>query len=187
MTSLDEMIATVRGRMVELLNSGQKTRETALVLADLEEELERRARVDERLAGRVNALGQAFPPSRSDAGSLMGPTILDRPLPAGLDDRAGFPRSHRPPSATEAARGVAIAYASHSPTFYRALIERLRPGEKFRLETQFGAFEMTRGEFETALPSMVRSNSYQQGTDGAPGAARYVTGRVPRTIEQYRV
>ena len=61
------------------------------------------------------------------------------------------------------------------------------PGEKFRIETQHGMFEMTREEFETALPAMVRSASYQRGTDSAPGAARYVTGHVPQGIKQFQV
>jgi hypothetical protein len=180
--TLDELIFRIRTRLTDLLASGAATRDTALLLADLEEEHGRREQMDQRLVARADALDT--PRDGVTAGTSP---VLDRPLPARLDDRAGIPRTHRAPNDEERSRGVAIAYANANPTFYRALIERLLPGEKFRLETQHGTFEMTREEFEMALPAMVRSASYQRGTDGAPGAARYVTGRVPQTIERFRV
>ncbi len=186
MATLDELMDQVRARMGELLSGGQPTRDTALLLADLEEEQDRRARADEKLTQRVTGL--AGDANRvSSFAALPGAAVLGRPLPAGLDDRAGVPRSHREPTEAERERGVVVAYSNAHPTFYRAVIDRLRDEEKFRIETQHGNFEMTRAEFETALPAMARSNSYQRGTDTAPGAARYVTGRVPQTIERFRV
>ena len=179
--SLDQLITGVRVRLSKLLASGAATRETARLLADLEEEQARRDQIDDRLRSRTAAL-ESGPAVEASATS-----VLDRPLPAELDDRAGVPRSHRPPTDDERVRGVVVSYANANPTFYRALIDRLQPGEKFRIETAQGTFEMTRDEFETALPAMARSASYQHGTDGAPGAARYVTGRVPRAIDRYRV
>ena len=180
--TLDELIERARARLTDLLAGGAATRDTALLLADLEEEQGRREQVDRRFAARAQSLDT--PRAAVSAGSSR---VLDRVLPAGLDDRAGIPRSHRSPNDEESARGVVIAYSNANPTFYRAVIERLLSGEKFRLETQHGTFEMTREEFEAALPAMVRSASYQRGTDGAPGAARYVTGRVPKSIERFRV
>ena len=179
--NLDALIKQTRIRLSNLLARGAATRETARLLADLEEEQTRREQIDARLAARAASFeGGAVSTDRAES-------VLDRPLPPGLDDRAGVPRSHRPPTAGEEARGVVVAYANANPTFYRALIERLRPGEKFRHETPLGTFEMTRDEFEAALRAMVRSASYQRGTDGAPGAARYVTGRVPKPLARYRV
>ena len=179
--SLDQLIAAIRLRLSKLLANGAPTRETARLLADLEEEQTRRHQIDERLRGRAAVL-EAGPTEPTDASS-----VFDRPLPADLDGRAGVPRSHRLPSDEERARGVVVSYTNANPTFYRAVIERLQPGEKFRIETAQGTFEMTRDEFETALPAMARSASYRRGTDGAPGAARYVTSRVPKTIDRYRV
>jgi hypothetical protein len=181
----DETIATltvrIRERMAGLLASGAGTRDTALLLAELEEEQARRDEIDKRLAARADGLVV-----RQTHKPIVG-SVLDRALPVGLDRRAGTPRTLRSPNAEELLRGVAIAYSNANLTFYRAVIERLLPGEKFRLETQHGTFEMTRDEFEGAVPAMVRTPSYQRGTAGAPGAARYVTGRVPRSIERFRV
>ena len=179
--TMDQLIAGVRLRLSKLLANGAPTRETARLLADLEEEQTRRDQIDDKLQARAAALETA---AVTPAGAS---SVFDRPLPAELDDRAGVPRSHRAPTDDERARGVVVSYTNANPTFYRAVIERLQPGEKFRIETAQGTFEMTRDEFETALPAMARSASYRRGTDGAPGAARYVTARVPRTIDQYRV
>jgi hypothetical protein len=179
--TLDSLIARIRIRMSDLLASGAVTRDTALLLADLEEEQARRDQIDLRLQERADALNGA------GGGSAGNPSVLDRPLPAGLDRRAGVPRTLRPPTAEEGARGVVVAWSNTNLTFYRAVIDRLLPDEKFRLETQHGTFEVTRDEFEKAVPSMVRSASYQRRSDAAPGAARYVTGRVPASISKYRI
>ena len=177
MTNLDDLVARTRSKLTGLLASGAATRETALLLAELEDEQVRRRDFDARAVARLDGTRTVSPVTNS---------VLDRPLPAGLDRRAGVPRSWRPPTADETGRGIAIVYSNANPTFYRAVIERLEADENFRIETQHGAFEMSRAQFEAALPAVVRSDSYQRGTDAAPGAARYVTGRVPQSIERYR-
>jgi hypothetical protein len=179
--TLITLISQARSRLTDLLATGAPTRDTALFLADLEEEQMRRTRVDEQLRARADAL--ATPRSRASDRS----EVLDRPLPTGLDGRAGTPRTHRTPTDDERARGVVIAYASANLTFYRAVNDRLMPGEKLRMETQHGTFEMTRDQFEAAMPAPARSPSYQHGSASTPGKARYVTGHVPRSLQPYRV
>jgi hypothetical protein len=180
--TLVNLMGQTRDRMAELLTNGSATRDTALLLADLEEEQARRDQIDQRFLARSRALSGA---ASSEAATLG---FIDRELPADLDSRAGVPRTHRAPTKAEQSRGVAVAYSTSNPTFYRAVIERLLPGEKFRMETKaYGTYEMTRDEFETALPAMVRSASYQRGTDSVPGAARYVTGRAPQSIAKFKV
>jgi hypothetical protein len=178
---LPTLIRIVRTRMAELLVNGEPTRATALLLVDLEEEEQRRRTIDADLQRRAAALGRAdVAPPGADV------WILDRPLPEGLDRRAHVPRTGRAPTPAEAARGVVFAYATANPTFYRAVIDRLAPGESFRMETQHGTFEMTRDDFHATLPAITRSASYQHGSDTAPGAARYVVGRAPRSLAALR-
>ena len=72
-------------------------------------------------------------------------TFLDR-VPAGdVPTRATVPRTIREPTPDEHRRGVAIAYATANFAVYRAIVERLRPGERLRMETQFGAYEFSAG------------------------------------------
>jgi hypothetical protein len=180
--TLVNLMKQTRGRMAELLTSGSATRDTALLLADLEEEQAKRDQTDERFLARSRALSG----TASSESATLG--FMDREVPSGLDYRAGVPRTLRMPTDKERDRGVAIVYSVSNPTFYRAVIERLLPGENFRMETKaHGTYEMTRAEFETALPAMVRSDSYQRGTHSVPGAARYVTGRAPQSIAIYKV
>src|SRR4051794_18586571 len=100
MTQLEELTAEVRRRMAELMTGGHPARDTALLLADLEEEQDRRLQVDRKLATRVAALGSA---GTASAAATVA-SVFARPLPGGLDARAGIPRSHRTPNADEAAR-----------------------------------------------------------------------------------
>jgi hypothetical protein len=97
------------------------------------------------------------------------------------------PRTWREPDTAEQVRGVAIVYKGINPTWYRSVIERLGPDEKFRMETQYGTFEISRSEFERWFSKMAKTPSYQRGTDGAPGASRYTTSHVTPTLEQFRV
>ena len=62
---------------------------------------------------------------------------------------------------------------------YRAVIARLRPEERFRLETQFGASEMSRREFEDSFPGITASRSYRTGSDSMPNKCCYVVGPPP--------
>jgi hypothetical protein len=113
--------------------------------------------------------------------------FLDRRPSTAIDPRATFPRTLRLPSPDEAARGIAIAYATANFTVYRAVVERLRPAERFRMETQFGAFEMSRAEFEQAFPGIVASASYATGSDSMPGRCYYVQGPPPTGAERFLV
>ena len=152
--------------------------DAARLLADMEAEGTRRAGLDDQFRSRASRLS-APPDDSSDS-------ILDRPLPSGLDHRALVPRKPRPPTAEQADRGVVIVYETANPTFYRAVFERLEPGERIRMETQHGAFEMSRDEFEQSFPRIARSASYQEGPPSAPGTARYVVARAPSAIGLYR-
>ena len=96
-----------------------------------------------------------------------------------LDARARFPKSLRLPTPTEAARGIAVAYATANFAVYRAVVERLAPTDRFRMETQFGAFEMSRREFETAFPSIIATASYLTGSPSMPGRCYFVQGPPP--------
>ena len=82
---------------------------------------------------------------------------------------------------------MVLVYECANPTFYRALFDRLLPGERLRMETHDGEFEMSREEFEGAFPRIVRSRSYQGSSNSAPGSARYVVGRAPTVIKHFRV
>ena len=65
---------------------------------------------------------------------------------------ATFPRSLRAPTPDELADDIVIAYGSANFTVYRAVIDRLRPGEAFGMETRAGTYVMTRAQFEVAFP-----------------------------------
>jgi hypothetical protein len=176
-TDISNLIAGVRAVLAERLGRGDPAGDAARLLADLETESGRRASLDELFRSRASAL------SPSVAEGLA--SILDRPLPNGLDRRALAPRRPRLPTPEQAERGVVMVYGTANPTFYRAVFERLEPGERIRMETQHGAFEMSRDEFERSFPRIARSASYLEGPPSAPGTARYVVGRAPAVIKQF--
>lgn len=105
--------------------------------------------------------------------------FLDRTPLSDVDPRATFPKTLRLPAPEEAARGIVIAYATANFTVYRAVIERLAPTERFRMETQFGAFEMSRREFETAFAAITATASYRTGSLSMAGRCYYVQGPPP--------
>ena len=109
----------------------------------------------------------------------------DRTPTTAIDARAAFPITLRMPNADEAARGIAIAYATANWTVYRAVIERLRPAERFRMETQFGVYEMSRAEFEREFASIVATASYSTGSPSMLGKCYYVQGPPPRGAERF--
>jgi hypothetical protein len=103
----------------------------------------------------------------------------DRTPSSEVDPRATFPNTLRLPAREEAARGVAIAYATTNFAVYRAIIERLGPTERFRMETQFGVFEISRREFETTFAAIAATPSYRTGAPSMPGRCYYVQGPPP--------
>lgn len=111
----------------------------------------------------------------------------DRRPSTELDPRATFPISLRLPTPEEAARGIVIAYATANFTVYRAVIERLAPTERFRMETQLGVFEMSRREFETTFASIAATASYRTGSPSMPGRCYYVQGPPPAGASVFRV
>lgn len=114
--------------------------------------------------------------------------FLDRMTVPEVPDTAMVPRSLRPPTPDEAARGVVIAYANIHYTFYRAVTSRLRAGELFRMETRDGSYELTADQFARACPNVVASLSFSVGRESIPGSCFYSgTRRPPETVEVYRV
>ncbi len=111
----------------------------------------------------------------------------DRVPASDVHPSATFPRTLRLPTPAETARGIAIAYSTANFTVYRAVVDRLRPGERFRVETQFGAYEIPRQGFETAFPGIVSSSSYRTGSDSMPNRCYYVVGPPPAAGQQFRV
>jgi hypothetical protein len=111
----------------------------------------------------------------------------DRLPTSDVHPRASFPRTLRLPTPAEADRGIAIAYSTANFAVYRAVIDRLRLAERFRVETQFGAYEMSRGEFEQAFPGIVASRSYRTGSDSMLDKCYYVVGPPPAGSDQFLV
>lgn len=165
---IGELEAEVRGRLLKLLEQKQPTRETALLLAQIEEERDRHEGAVAGLARRASELA-------SGVVSMPG-EFLDRPNPVDVDPRASKPWQQQPVTEAQAARGVVFAYTTANPAFYRAVIDRLRPGEKVRNVSNHGTYEYGREEFLATLPEIARTASYRTGTPSAPGSCRYTTG-----------
>ena len=111
----------------------------------------------------------------------------DRVPASDVPGTATIPRSLRLPSPNEAAAGIAIAYQTANFAVYRAVIERLRPGERFRMETSFDTYEMSKTEFERAFPNIVASSSYSTGAPSMPGRCYYVVGPPPAAAAEFAV
>lgn len=111
----------------------------------------------------------------------------DRLPSSDFSQTATFPRTLRAPTREETNRGIVIAYAPANFAVYRAVIERLQPTERFRMETQFGDYEMSRDEFEHAFPWIVETASYRTGSDSMPGRCYYVQGPPPNGADRFVV
>lgn len=176
-----DLTTKVRAELGRRLKDGQSGGQLGRVLSDLEDEQARRDRVDDELARAVDGV----------FGSIAGPgpasPFTSRPTPVGLDRRATMPRSLREPTVDEAKRGVAVVYDVSNFTVYKAINDRLRPGELFRMETPGRVYEIPIDEFGSAFASIARSKSYQQGSDSAPGTCRYVVGPPPPAAKAYLV
>ncbi len=106
---------------------------------------------------------------------------------AEIDPRATWPRGLRSPSSTEVARGVVIAYATANFAVYRSVVERLAPGERFRMETRLGTFEISRAEFDASFASIAATASYATGSPSMPGRCYYVQSVPPAGASAYLV
>jgi hypothetical protein len=113
--------------------------------------------------------------------------FMNRVPRRSLPSNASEPRSLRLPTPDEAKRGIVIAWAPANFGMYRAVIERLQPNERFRVETQFGPYEMSAQQFEQTFPNIVASPSYQTGSPRQHGACVYVVGPPPQEANQFKV
>lgn len=108
-------------------------------------------------------------------------------LPTGDVPRtATVPRTLRLPSPDERKRGIVIAYAPANFAVHRAVIERLQPAERFRMETQFGAFEMSRAEFEREFRHIAETPSYRTGSPSMWGRCYFVQGPPPVGADRFK-
>lgn len=106
------------------------------------------------------------------------------PLPA----QAKKPRSLQATDEADAARGVVVRYVERNFTIYRAVVDRLRAGERLRIEDKLGAYELTADELRTALAAAVATPSYLTGTASTPGGCYYTWSRgAPPSMSPYRV
>ncbi len=139
-------------------------------------------------ATRVITTDRGWPRLKVAVEVLAVPGFMTRPLPPDVDHRARMPDSLREPTDEEARRGVAVVYRARYFTVYRGVVERLRPGERFRMETDFGTIEISREQFEAAFPKIVASRSYGAGPPSQPGSCWYtVTGRMPGQAQPFLV
>jgi hypothetical protein len=58
---------------------------------------------------------------------------------------------------------IAVAYTASRLSFKADLIEPLAPHGRFRIVTPSGTFEMSKAEFYSAFPNVVKSRSYKEG------------------------
>jgi hypothetical protein len=79
-----------------------------------------------------------------------------------------------------------IAWAPANFGIYRFVIDRLQPAERFRVETQFGNYEMSAAEFHGTFPGIVGSASYQTGSPAQHGHCVYVVGPPPAAAAQFK-
>lgn len=112
--------------------------------------------------------------------------FMNRIPRGGVPSDASVPRTLRLPSPDEATRGVVIAWAPANFGMYRSVIERLQPAERFRVETQFGAYEMSADEFHSTFPNIIDSASYQTGSPRQHGKCVYVVGPPPAASAKFK-
>lgn len=111
----------------------------------------------------------------------------DRVPSSTFSRTATVPRTLRGPTVEEARRGIVVAYAPANFAVYRAVIERLQPFERFRMETQHGVFEMSRAEFEGEFGWIIATASYATGSPSMPGRCYYVQGPPPPGADRFLV
>jgi hypothetical protein len=113
--------------------------------------------------------------------------FTDRVPTTDVHPSATFPRTLRLPTPDEARRGIVVAYAPANFTVYRAVVDRLQPDQRFRMETQFGVYEMSRRQFEETFPGITASRSYRTGSDSMPNKCYYVVGPPPAASVRFLV
>ena len=113
--------------------------------------------------------------------------FLDRRPRREVPARATVPKTIREATEEERRRGVAVAYATANFTVYRAIVDRLAPGERLRMETQFGVYEFSAADFYEAFPGIAASASFTTGAPSMLDKAYYVVGPPPAAGEAFRV
>lgn len=114
--------------------------------------------------------------------------LLGRLPLATLPGRARIPRTLRGATPAEHGRGVVAAYSVGNFTVYRALIDRLRNGEKIRMETtNYDVYEFSRAEFYEHFPAIAASESFRVGPPTSPDACHYVVGPPPAAATRFKV
>ena len=113
--------------------------------------------------------------------------FMNRIPRGGVPSDASVPQTLRLPSPDEVKRGIVIAWAPANFGIYRSVIERLQPTERFRVETQFGAYEMSADDFHTTFPNIVASASYHSGSPRQHGKCVYVVGPPPAVAARFKV
>lgn len=74
----------------------------------------------------------------------------------------------------------AVEYFAGRLTFKRDVIESLSDSERFRVVTPAGVFQMTKAEFHSAFPGVIKSASYRD-----KGIYHYP--RSPKAAEPFRI
>jgi hypothetical protein len=123
--------------------------------------------VAERYASRYSDVWEEFVRlARADPsalGRVTGPIPVSIPAEDATTHTQATEPVPPPPSSPGRDRGrVCASYRATRLLFKRDVIDRLRPGDAFRVLTPIGAFEMTRAEFERAFPNVCRSASYRE-------------------------
>lgn len=81
----------------------------------------------------------------------------------------------------DAERGsVAVSYRASRLWFKRDIIEPLAAGDRFRIETPIGDFEMTKADFHRVFPNVIASRSYREG-------GNYHWPSPPASADQFRL
>ena len=111
----------------------------------------------------------------------------DRLPTSDVPTTATFLETLRLPTPDERAEGVAIAYRTANFAVYRAVVDRLRTGERFRMETNFDTYVMSRSDLDETFPNIVASRSYSTGAPSMPGRCYYVVGPPPAAAARFAV
>lgn len=121
-------------------------------------------------------------------GSSEVEAFLSRTVRTDVHPLATIPAGLKAPSQVQAWRGVVIAYHVKQFAVYRAVIDRLAPGERFAVETIQGSFEMTADDFYNEFAHAAATPSYLTGTPSHPHACYYVwSGQPPEMATPFLV
>lgn len=101
----------------------------------------------------AGAIHSTLPDARVEFG--YGKTEAKAELPIGT----GLTSANRPASRADGA----VTYRATRLLFRRDVIELLGDGDRFRVETPVGDFEMSKAEFYQVFPGVVASKSYREG------------------------